>query len=402
MSVSDVMTTMMSQDATYSMGAESIGTGGSQPSGSDGNKPMVKSVEDVMSLYDDYGDDSAAANNGVTLKEDKNLIPDELNNVTPKDTVNDEKVINDAVAETSKDVISESSKLPDMVKVKVNGTETEVPLQDVVNSYSGQQEIQRRFTEFDKTKKAFESEKKELVGMNDYVKQEIGDLRSSFSAVVSQYEKNGYMDKNPLDAVNQLLDKMGINSNLFQRAVFEHQLPDYAKFFNMSDVERDAHYTKQENDYLRKKEQGFTERDQQVKLREEGQRKDLELIKDAGLDSVKYDEFLGELREAGHENITAEKVVEYAKQKPTLDKVIDVFNKLGQNPIGHEKTQVVFNILKEFPDTTADEILDHMDPNRVAMRAARVLDAKTPKISRVSSAKDEDQDLDDMLSFYKN
>lgn len=403
MSVSDVMNTMMSQDATATMSADV--TSGSQPSGSAGSKPMVKGVEDVMNLYDDYEDDSPAAKNGVALKEDKNTIADELNNTVPKELNSEEKTKEakeESVPETSKEVINDSNKLPDMVKVKINGAETEVPLQDVINSYSGQQEIQRRFTEFDKSKKAFETEKKDLVGMNDYVKQEIGDLRSSFDSLIGQYEKNGYMDKNPLEAVNQLLDKMGINSNLFERAVFEHQLPDYAKFFNMTDVERDAYYTKKENDYLRRKEQGFNDRDQQVKVREEHQRKDVELIKNAGLDSVKYDELQNELIEAGHKDLTAEKVVEYAKQKPTLDKVVEIFNTLGADPIQDERSRTVFKILQEFPETSVDEILDAMDPKRAALKSAKILDAKAPKVARVSSAKGEDADLDEMLNYYKN
>ncbi len=399
MSVSEVMNTMITQDATESMGVDMTS---SVPSGStEAGKPSVKSIEDVFSLYDNAIEESPADKNGVELKKDEKNLSEDLNKDLPKDEekVEEEK---EPEAETSKEVINESKKLPDMVKVKINGAETEVPLQDVINSYSGQQEIQRRFTEFDKTKKAFEIEKKELVGMNDYVKQEIGELRSSFDSLISQYQKNGFMDKNPLEAVNQLLDKMGINSNLFERAVFEHQLPDYAKFFNMSDVERDAYYTKKENDYLRRKEQGFTERDQQVKLREEKQQQDFQLIKDAGLDSVKYDELSNELLDAGHKDVTAEKVVEYAKQKPTLDKVVEVFNQLGTDPMSDQRTRTVFNLLKEFPDTTVDEILEAMDPNRAALKTAKALNAKAPKVNKVPSQKNEDSDYDEMMSFYKN
>jgi len=399
MSVSDVMNTMISQDATATMSADV--TSGSQPAGSADSKPMVKSVEDVMNLYDNYEDETPAASNGVKLKEDKTNLPDELNNEVAKDIVKEE-VKEETTAETSKDVIKESNELPEMVKVKINGAETEVPLKDVINSYSGQQEIQRRFTEFDKTKKAFETEKTQLNEFNGYVKQEIGDLRQSFDSLVSQYEKNGYMDKNPLEAVNQLLDKMGINSNLFERAVFEHQLPDYAKFFNMTDVERDAYYTKKENDYLRRKEQGFTERDNQAKLRDESFKKDSELIKNAGLDSIKYDELQSELVNAGHKDLTAQKVVEYAQQKPTLDKVVEVFKAIGSDPTQDSRTRTVFNILREFPETTVDEILDSMDPQRGALKSAQILAAKAPKVNRVSSAKGEDADLDEMLNYYKN
>lgn len=393
---------MASQDATATMSADV--TSGSQPAGSTSTgKPVVGSVEDVMNLYADYEDDSVAAKNGVELKEDKNTIPDELNNTVPKEIEKDEKFDDKEDVKESLEVINEvKTEIPQTVKVKVNGQETEVPLQDVINSYSGQQEIQRRFTEFDKTKKSFEAEKNELVGMNNYVKQEIGDLRNSFSTLISQYEKNGYMEQNPLEAVNQLLDKMGINSNLFERAVFEHQLPDYAKFFNMTEVERDAHYAKKENEYLRKKEKGFTERDQQVKLREENQRKDFELITNAGLDNVKYQELQSELLDAGHKDLTADKVVEYAKQKPTLDKVVNIFKEIGADPTQDERARTVFKILQEFPDTTTEEILNHMDPQRAALKSAQVLAAKAPKVNRVSSAKGQDADLDEMLSFYKN
>jgi arsenate reductase-like glutaredoxin family protein len=399
MSVSDVMNTMASQDATESMGASSIGTGGSQSSGSEDGKVIMKGIDDVFNLYDGSGEDeSPAANNGVKLKEDKTKLPDELNNEAPKEEEKEE-VKEDVVPEVKKE---EVKSIPDTVKVKVNGVETEVPLQDIINSYSGQQEIQRRFTEFDKSKKAFESEKRELSGFNDYVKQEIGDLRQSFTGLVDQYNKNGYMDKNPMEAVNNLLDKMGINSNIFERAVFEHQLPEFAKFFNMTETERDAFYTKKENDYLRNKEKGFNDRDQQVKLREEDMRRDSEIIKNAGLDSVKYNELSKELEDAGHKDLTANKVVEYAKQKPTLDKVVKVFETVGTDPTTDERARTVFKLLQDFPETTVDEILDEMIPSRSALKSAKILEAKAPKVSRVASKRGEDSEFDDMMDFYKN
>jgi aryl carrier-like protein len=399
MSVSDVMNTMMTQDATASMSADV--TGGNQPAGDNGNgKPTISGTEDIFNLYANSNDD-ADDDNGVKFKEDKSSLSDEMNNTVAKE-LDGKKEEKSSEAETSADVIKESNAIPDLVKVKVNGVETEVPLKDVINSYSGQQEIQRRFTDFDKAKKSFETEKRDLVGMNDYVKQEIGDLRNSFTGLINQYEKNGYMDQNPLEAVNQLLDKMGINSNLFQKAVFEHQLPDYAKFFNMTETERDAHHTKQENDYLRKRDKSFIDRDQQVKLREENLHQDSELIKNAGLDSIKYSELENELVEAGHKDLTAQKIVEYAKQKPTLDKVVEVFKALGRDPVGDDKARTVYKILSEFPDTTVDEILDSMDPNRAALKTAKVLNQKTQKAVNVVPRRGEDQDLDDMLNFYKN
>lgn len=402
MSVGNVMDTMMQQDASESMGASVVNTGSNQqPAGSNSTgKPVVSGIDDIFNLYDGAGDESEADKNGVELKEDKSKVPEELSNIKKEDKKEEQK---EEKEDSSPEPKKEESNLnlPEKVKVKVNGNELEVPLQDVINSYSGQQEIQRRFTEFDKQKKTWEKETAQEKEFSQYVKSEIGELRGSLDGLVRQYEKHGFMDKNPLEAVNQLLDKMGINSNLFERAVFEHQLPEYANFFNMTDIERDALFTKKENEYLRKKEQGFTERDQQVKLREQKQQQDFELIRGAGLDTVKYEELSNELLDAGHNDLDASKVVEYAKQKPILEKVIKVFQEIGGDPINDSRSKQVFSIFKDYPDTTIEEMLETLDPQRAAIKSAKVLQTKQPKNTRVPPQTDVDDELIDQLEFFR-
>jgi hypothetical protein len=405
MSVAQVMETMATQDATESMGA-SVGNTGQPAGSSNTGKPVVSGIDDIFNLYDPSNEESEADKNGIEFKEDDKKIPDELNNEKPKDEKKDEPKEEEKKEEGKKPEVeakeeSKQSNLPERVKVKVNGNEIEVPLQDVINSYSGQQEIQRRFTEFDKQKKTWEKESAQDKEFSQYVKTEIGDLRNSFESIIGQYQKHGFIDKNPLEAINQLLDKMGINSNMYERAVFEHQLPEYAKFFNMTDIERDAYFTRKENDYLRRKEQGFTERDQQVKLREEKQRQDFELIKSAGLDEVGYQSLSNELLEAGHKDLTADKVVEYAKQKPTLEKVVKVFQEIGVDPTQDGRAKTVFQLFTDFPDTTIDEVLDHLDPNRAAIKSAKVLQEKQPKNYKVPPQTDEDEELTDLLSYFR-
>lgn len=402
MSVESVMNTIATQDATDSLGVSAV------PSGSSGNgKPVVSGVDDIFNLYSNSGDESEADKNGIELKEDDKNIPDELNNPEVKEEKKEEpKEEKEEKNEEEKPKVEvkkeeKQTNLQDKVKVKVNGQEIEVPLQDVINSYSGQQEIQRRFTDFDKQKKAWEKESAQEREFTNYVKTEIGGLRDSFETILSQYEKHGYVDKNPLTAINQLLDKMGINSNIYERAVFEHNLPEYAKFFNMTDIERDAYFTRKENEYLRRKEQGFNERDQQVKLREEKQQKDFELIKSAGLDDIGYQSLQEELIQAGHKDLTAEKVVEYARQKPTLEKVVKVFQEIGVDATQDPRAQTVFKILTEFPDTTEEEILSHLDPNRAAVKSAQILQAKQPKVTKVAPQDMDDEEFNEQMAFFR-
>lgn len=397
MSVEGVMNAVAQQDATESMGSQIL------PGGSSGNgKPVVGGIDDIFNLYENSGDESESDKNGVDFKEDKTTVPDELNNEVKKETKKEEEPKKTEESQNL-DVKKEEkqTQIPDKVKVKVNGVETEVPLQDVINSYSGQQEVQRRFTEFDKQKKNWEKETAQEKEFTSYVKNEIGDMRESFETLISQYQKNGYMEKNPLETINQLLDKMGINSSVFERAVFEHQLPDYAKFFNMGDVERDAYFTKKENEYFKKQSEKLSERDRAIKLQEEKSRQDFNLIKNAGLDSVKYEELHNELHEAGHKDLTADKVVEYAKQKPTLEKVVSIFQEIGSDPTQDPRSRTVFKILSEFPDTTTDEILDHLDPNRAAIKSAKVLQQKQPKNTRVPPQNDADDELLEQLEFFR-
>jgi len=404
MSVAQVMETMATQDATESMGA-SIGNTGQPAGSSTTGKPVVSGIDDIFNLYDPSGEESEAEKNGIELKEDEKKIPDELNNEKPEDKKKEDPKEEEKKEEEKKPEVeakedSKQSQLPEKVKVKVNGNEIEVPLQDVINSYSGQQEIQRRFTEFDRQKKAWEKESSELKNFNEYVKGEFQNLGSQFKTVIDEYEKTGSINKDPMSTLNQLLDKMGINSNIFNRALFEHQLPEYAKFFNMTDIERDAYFTRKENEYLRRKDQTLFERDQQVKLREEKQHKDLEVIKSAGLDTVQYESFKSELSDAGLENPSAEQVIEYAQQKPILERVL-VISSEAKLDISNPKIAQIKELLLRFPDTTNDEVLDALLPERAAINAAKVLQEKQPKSYKVPPQTDEDEELTDLLSYFR-
>lgn len=399
MSVENVMNTIQAQEAATDMAVEGESSAGHSQTQS--STKTVRSIEDLFNAT--YEGEGENPKDSKPMEKEEKAIPDtkEKNTAKPKEEKTEETTEEKTEQVELEEVEKVESEQPQMFKVKVNGAEKEVPLQDLLNSYSGQQEIQRRFTEFDKQKKSFE---KEIAGereFTNFVKSEYSDLRQNIESMVSQYQKAGYVDKNPLTVVNQLLDKMGINSNIFEKALFEHMLPDYANYFNMSDVEREAFYTRKENEYLRKKEQSFAERDQQSKLHEEKRRKDFELITNAGLDSVKYESLAKEMSDAGFKDLTPEQVVNYAKEKPVLDRIVMVFNDAGLNAIGDERAKIVHRLLKEFPDTTNEEILEYLSPDKMALKKAQVLNQKGAKVPKVAPQKNEDKELDELLSWYK-
>ena len=409
MSVEGVMNTMASQDATQSLSADMTS---SRPAGQDTTgKPTVNSIDDVFNIYSSTGDETESDKNGVELKEDEKKIPDELNNPKGVETKKEVKKEEEEVKEEEKteekkeeseeaDPKTQENLKKDLVKVKINGVEKEVPIQEVINSYSGQQEIQRRFTEFDKTKKAFEAEKTELIKFNEYAKNEMSTVRSEFENLVSQYEKSGALEKDPLGAINQLLDKMGINSNTYNRALFEHMIPEYVKFFNMTDTERDAYFVRKENEYLRKRDQSINERSQQLKAQEEKRQKEFQLIKENGLDDVQYESIRNELLEAGAKDLAVEQVLEYAKQKPTLERVVKISEE-AKLDITDSRVAKIKEILIRFPETTDEEILNVLVPERAAINAAKILQDKKPAGKRAQPQNDEDKELEEQLKFYR-
>lgn len=398
MSVEAVMNTISAEESSSP----------SMPAGNESGKPIVGGIDDVFNIYSNAPEESDADKNGIELKEDKSSLPDEMKNLkddakgveTKKEEKEEEKTEETKEEPKEEEKKEETLDTSAKVKVKVNGKEMEVPLQDVINSYSGQQEIQRRFTEFDKAKKAFETEKTELVKFNDYAKQEMGTVKMEFETLLRQYETNGTIEKDPLGAINQLLDKMGLNSNTYNRALFEHMLPEYAKFFNMTDVERDAYFTRKENDYLRRKDQTINERSQQLKAQEEKRQKDFEFIKSNGLDDVQYEAIRSELMDAGANDLTPQQVVEYAKQKPTLERVVKI-SETAKLELTDPRLPQIKEILMKFPNTTDEEILDVLVPERAAINASKVLQEKKPVVKRAQPQTDEDKELEQQLSFYR-
>lgn len=355
---------------------------------------------------DQYGEDDKKGYEAVKVEKDKvptSRTEDEKKEKREEDEGNEEQESGDVeVKEEPQTQKPEDQKF----KVKVDGREEEVTLEQLKADYSGKQAISRRFNEFNKEKVNFE---KEVAAHNDevlFIQREVAELKDGFESIVQDYKKNGFLSKNPMAAINTLLDKMNINSYDFERAMFEHQLPEYAKFFEMDEVQQDAYFAKKENEFLRKKDQTFAERTQKTQAETARQQQEYNLIKSAGLTSEQYNELFGELESLGDKNITAERVVEFARVKPILDKAGSIVAKT-KSAGDSAKINQVAELLSMFPDTTEDEIISHIDGAQKAQQVSKSLKDKEdftvktkPKKAVGSDFTDEDEDFD--MEFFKS
>lgn len=352
---------------------------------------------------DDYGRKSKA-HEPVKVEKDKTPVAVAKDREEAEED-NEETGEEKEVLEEPKKVIEKAPEIPKdaKLKVKVDGQEMEVSLEDLKASYSGKQAITKRFTELDQEKKLFSKEKEQVLSDGKRMQEEISILKGGFEDALTEYNKHGFTQKNPLGLVDQLLDKLGINSYAFNKAVFEHNLPEYAKFFEMDEVQQDAYFAKRENEFLRKKDQAFEERTKQSQAQIARQREEFNLIKTSGLSVDDFNSHFEELKDLGSDDLSVETVLEFAKIKPIFDKAGDIVSKtIAAGDVS--KIQEVSKLLMAFPDTSEEEIIEHINGKRAAKNVSKKLNGKenysvdTSKLTKKSSDSDFD---DEELEMFK-
>lgn len=360
---------------------------------------------------DDYGEDDKKGYEPTKVEKDKTPAPREQaekkdqgkKDLDEKGAVADEEQGTEEGIETVEGDSDEP--VVEKHKVKVDGQEMEVTLEELKAGYSGKQAISKRFTEFDKEKKSFQKEKEYLQGGIKHVQAEVQEIRQGFESVIGEYKKNGFLTKDPLQTVEMMLDKMGIDSYDFTRALFEYNLPEAAKFLEMDETQQEAYFAKKENAFLRKKDQTLAERTREAQASTQRQQQEFNLIKNAGLTVESYNDLYSELENLGDEEITTEKVVEYARLKPTWDKagtLVSKTSRAGDIPLIQEVTR----FLLEFPNTTEEEIISSINGQKEAEKVAKALKnkeeftVKTKPKAKPTDFTDEDPDFD--MEMFRN
>lgn len=294
---------------------------------------------------DDPEENGLSSGHGTPAKSDK------------KEEVKEEK---EPDAKEEKEVVEKEEPQKKTVKYKVDGQEIteEVTDQDLINSYSGQKALQKRFTEFDRSKKEFEREKEQITEKHKYVIDEIGSVENGFRDIVKEFSENGYTKGNPLDTVYNLLDKMNIDTASYEKALFFHMIPQVSEFLDMSDEGRDAYLLRRENEWFHKKQHKLAEgqranSEQRRKLEEENSVK-----KQYGVSEEKFAELKDELVNrfgVDVKKIKTENVLAWSQEKPAYDRAALLVEKAGSDKNGIIK---IARLVLEHPTITDDEILD--------------------------------------------
>lgn len=285
------------------------------------------------------------------------------------------------------------------IKYKVDGEEIEeeVDEQDLINNYSGQKAIQKRFTEFDKTKKEFEAQKKMFDEDLNFVKSEMKGMRDSFESVIQSFTKEGYVKENPLNGVYNLLDKMGLDAKEYDKAMFFHYLPEVSKFLDLDETGREAYLLRKDNEWLSKSAQKIEEQKREAAEYRAKLEKENSIKVQAGISEEKYSELANELKEKFNlDKLTVEQIVEWNQLKPTYERA-ERLSQMVENKVDPVK---LTKIIAQNPEVSDEKILDFLGYGEILKKQTmeQVKDRLPPK---PPSKKQESYEDDDFFNQFR-
>lgn len=202
------------------------------------------------------------------------------------------------------------------VRVKIDGEFQEVPVQELINNYSGKTAWDKKFTEIGNEKKQLEMAKQEIVKTQEFLK---GTLEEVLSKI------NGE-DANPFDALFFLVEKAGGDIYTVWRRSMEANLEEVEKLMDMSDIERKAYFLEKKDEFRTKAEENRKKAIETEQRFNQALQKVNQLRQAHGVSEEQYLQALDELEAQGIDTtkLDDEKVVDYASLKPHVNDVQDV------------------------------------------------------------------------------
>jgi hypothetical protein len=227
-------------------------------------------------------------------------------------------------------------------RVKVDGKEEQVPLQDLLNNYSGKVSYEKKFSELDRAQKAHHAERQ--------------DLQSSIDRLFNLAVK----ENNPRGAIEWLAEAMGGDPRQAWKAVREEVGKQLLNIKDMSEEDLKSLDEKEELEYLRKKEQKSTASARADRQRQELDKRVTAVREKHNLDKATYLKIYDELRASGEvrdADLTPELVGEYHQeitQRQELGKMLH-----GLNPNLKNKDGIIRelrNVQIQNPEFTIEDL----------------------------------------------
>jgi hypothetical protein len=285
-------------------------------------------------------------------------------------------------------------------KYKVDGQEIEEELTDeeVNSAISGRKAIEKRFAEINREKTNLKKEKESFQKDYEYVKNEMMELKQSFDSVIGDFKKTGVVNKNPVDGMYNLLDKMGLDVKEYDKALFYHFVPEVAKFLDMDDTGREAFLLRKDNEWYQKERDKLTKKEQETSEYRSKLEQENSLKRQNGISEEQFSELKDELEtKFGLENLNTEQVIQWSKERPSYARAENIAKLVPGTDIIK-----VARILLEFPETTDEWMLEQLGYKEA--KEKQVMDQikdKIPAKNFKGNAQDADDEDDELFKNFR-
>lgn len=203
---------------------------------------------------------------------------------------------------------------------KVDGKVVDVPVQELLNNYSGKVAWDKRMNEVN-------VKNQEIVRKAQEVEQRESRLTAQAKEVMDIVNDP---EKNPMEALYKLVDLQNGDRYDFWERSFKTQLEELSTVLGMKEVERRAYFLEKKNEFLtqqtEKRKTADAESQKLNRYREQANA----LRKSYGVNETQYVEAYEEIKSWGYEpkDISEKQIVEWASIKPhkqTLDPLMEQY-----------------------------------------------------------------------------
>ena len=360
--------------------------------------------------------DSQADSEGKVIKEDKKAKEeDEEEEPEEDEEESEDEVEEDEIEEEVKDEEEEEKKPKSKLrikmgdelfnidsdatfKVKVDGKVEDVPVQELINNYSGKTAWDKKFTELGKERKQLEYQ----IGTLNEQKTMIRDQLSKVLAPLEDPEAN------PMDSLMYLVELEGKDPYTVWRRNIESNLQELGTLIDMTETERELYFLKKKDELhgkiatqrfeRTKKDEAFNQVVQKVDALRQAFNVSEEQFVEA---SDELEDLLQGTEGIG--DITEQDIVEYASLKPHITVVRDMVKPFEDNISEEKYGEVVSELAKYLRDGKADKKTIEQILKRnfsvdddVKELNTRVYSKQKPKSAkRVESSSDKYETFDD-------
>jgi hypothetical protein len=236
-------------------------------------------------------------------------------------------------------------------KVKVDGKAEEVPLQELINNYSGKTAWDKKFTEIGKEKKEVQYEK-------SVIEREKQTLKTHINNALSPLKDP---KKNPMDSLLYLVEMSGEDPYNAYRRIMESNLDELGKLLDMSETERELYFHKKKDELysnVAKKRQAKLNEEQtfnQVVQKVNQLRQSFNVSEDDFVDASEELEDIYESAGLDVNQITEEVVVDYASLKPHIAVIKELVAPYEENISEEKYGDVVAELSRYLRDGKADK-----------------------------------------------